>query len=179
MASYDSIRKFYRPKAIKFLLIAESPPPASNVQSSRHFYRTDAIRREDRLFINTIRALYPQTITTPEPQLEANKQHWLQTLQNDGFYMIEALPESQKHEITKEERQQKIHAHVPELIAKVRALAGPKTGLILIKSNVFDVAAGPLRQAGFDVLNQELVDYPGRFNQRAYREKLAALVAQR
>ena len=35
-----------------------------------------------------------------------------------------------------------------------------------------------LRQAGFTVLNTELVDYPGRFNQRAYREKLAQLVDQ-
>jgi hypothetical protein len=60
----------------------------------------------------------------------------------------------------------------------VRELAGPDTKLILIKSNVFEVAAEPLRQAGFTVLNTGLLDYPGRFNQRAYREKLAALAAR-
>lgn len=178
MASYNDIRQTYRPKIIHFLLISESPPPAANVQSSRHFYRTDSIRRDDRLFANTIRALYPQTAALPETQLETDKQQWLKTLQHDGFYMIEALPESQKHAVTKEQRQQKIHAHLPELIAKVRALASPTTRIILIKSNVFEVAAEPLRQAGFTVLNNALVDYPGRFNQRDYREKLAALVAQ-
>ncbi len=52
------------------------------------------------------------------------------------------------------------------------------TKIILIKSNVFVVAAEPLRQAGFTVLNQELLDYPGHFNQRAYREKLSKLAAQ-
>jgi len=42
---------------------------------------------------------------------------------------------------------------------------------------VFDVAAEPLRAAGFHVLNTELVDYPGQFNQHAYREKLVKLAA--
>jgi hypothetical protein len=45
----------------------------------------------------------------------------------------------------------------------------------LVKSNVFEVAAEPLRDAGFTVLNHELVDYPGHYNQKAYREKLARL----
>ena len=176
MVGYENIRQMYRPKTIKVLLIAESPPPAASTPSSRHFYRTDAIRRDDRLFTNTIRALYPQTNTLPEAQLQTEKQQWLRTLQNDGIYMIEALPDSQKHEVTKEERQQKIRTHLPELIAKIKQLAGPQTRIVLIKSNVFEVAAEPLRQAGFTVLNHELVDYPGRFNQRAYREKLAARV---
>ncbi len=61
---------------------------------------------------------------------------------------------------------------------RVKKLANTKTKLILIKSNVFDVAAEPLRSAGFKVLNTELVDYPGQFNQRDYREKLARLVGK-
>ena len=56
-------------------------------------------------------------------------------------------------------------------------LTGADTKLILIKSNVFDVAAEPLREAGFTVLNTELLDYPGHFNQRSYREKLARYAA--
>jgi hypothetical protein len=57
-------------------------------------------------------------------------------------------------------------------------LADPDTKIILIKSNVFEAAAEPLRQAGFTVLNKELLDYPGHFNQRAYREKLAKLATK-
>ncbi len=175
MSSYDDIRQLYRPKHIKVLLIAESPPPAPAVQSSRQFYYTDRIREDDRLFTNTIRALFPEAAAVPEVELEQRKEEWLRRFQTAGWYMVEALEMSQPHAATKKQRQERIRENLPRLIERVRSLVDPKTKLILIKSNVFDVAADPLRQAGFAVLNAELVDYPGRFNQRAYREKLAKL----
>jgi hypothetical protein len=174
--SYDAVRAKYRPRHIKVLFIAESPPPAPQIQSSRQFYYTDRIRKDDRLFTNTIRALYPETADLKEPELEAQKEQWLRRFQDDGYYMIEALEVSQVHEITKKQRQERIAAELPQLIKRVNDLAEANTKIILIKSNVFDVAAGPLRKAGFTVLNTELLDYPGRFNQRDYRQKLADLI---
>jgi hypothetical protein len=159
------------------LLIAESPPPAENIGGSRHFYRATPVRRDDRLFVNTIKALYPDAAKLTESQIEPDKEQWLRRFQTDGRYMIEALETSQRHSVTKEERQQKIRDALPRLIERVHELATPDTKIILIKSNVFEVAAEPLRQAGFTVLNHELVDYPGRFNQRDYREKLHALTS--
>jgi hypothetical protein len=172
---YDTVRRRYRPAHIKMLLIAESPPPAADMQSSRHFYRSEQPRTDDRLFTNTIRALYPQAADMPEAALEQDKETWLRRFQADGWYMIEALEASQQHEVTKKQRQARIGDHLPRLLERVRELAAPDTRIILIKSNVYDVAAEPLRAAGFYVLNTELVDYPGRFNQKAYREKLARL----
>jgi hypothetical protein len=176
---YDDIRRQYRPEHIKLLLIAESPPPASaDTPSSRHFYRSDRIRRDDRLFTNTIKALYPAAAEQTEGQIQPDKEEWLRRFQADGCYMIEALEDSQEHEVTKQERQERIKTSLPRLVERVRELAEKDTKIILIKSNPFDIAAEPLRQAGFTVLNTELVDYPGRFNQRAYREKLAHLAEQ-
>lgn len=176
MTTYETIRQNYKPNHVRVLLIAESPPPAAHIQSSRQFYYHDRIRTADRLFVNTIKALYEDADTLTEAQIEADKEVWLRRFQADGFYMIEALDESQPHAATKQERQAKIRANLPVLIAKVRSLSAPDTRIVLIKSNVFDVAAQPLREAGFTVLNTELVDYPGQFNQRAYREKLKHLV---
>lgn len=173
MTSYESIRRKYKPARITFLLVAESPPPEPNVQSSRQFYYTDRIRKDDRLFTNTIRALYPETVDMPESELEEAKEAWLKKFQADGFYMIEALEESQVHEITKGQRKELIRQNMPSIIKRVEALADKNTKIILIKSNVFEEAAEPLRQAGFTVLNGELVDYPGHFNQKSYRTKLA------
>lgn len=175
MSSYDDIRKQYRPTHIKILLIAESPPPAAHIQSSRQFYFTDRIRRDDRLFTNTIRALYPETEEASEKDLEEAKQQWLHRFQADGWYMIEALETSQEHEVTKKQRQARINDALPRLLERVKELAEKDTKIILIKSNVFDVAAEPLRQAGFTVLNTELVDYPGRFNQSDFRRKIREL----
>jgi hypothetical protein len=177
MSLYDEVREKYHPQHMKVLFIAESPPPSPEIQSSRQFYYTDRIRKDDRLFINTIRALYPETLEISEADLETAKEEWLQRFAKDGYYMIEALEDSQEHEITKKQRQGRISAVLPRLIERVGKLAGPNTKIILIKSNVFDVAAQPLRTAGFQVLNTELVDYPGRFNQRAYREKITKLLA--
>lgn len=177
MSSYEVVRQKYKPQQVKTLLIAESPPPAPNVQSSRQFYYTDRIRTDDRLFTNTIRALYPETTELKEAELEAQKEVWLRRFQQDGWYMIEALEESQVHEVTKKQRKERIRATLPRLLERVGKLATPETGIILIKSNVFEEAAEPLRRAGFRVLNTELVDYPGHYNQRAYREKLARLAS--
>jgi hypothetical protein len=178
MNEYERIRSQYRPDAIKVLMIAESPPPAPEVPSSRQFYYADRIRKDDRLFTNTMRALYADAAEAAEAELEEHKAEWLRRFRADGWYMTEALEESQPHEVTKQQRQERIAAALPRLTDRVRELAGPDTKLILIKSNVFEVAAEPLRQAGFTVLNTGLLDYPGRFNQRAYREKLAALAAR-
>lgn len=178
MHSYEEIRQNYKPKHITVLLVAESPPPASDIQSSRHFYRSDKVRHDDRLFTNTIKALYAEAADMTEAELQPNKEAWLRRLQKDGVYMIEALDTSQQHEVTKQSRQSKIREALPRLIQRVHSLATPQTGIVLIKSNVFDVAAAPLKEAGFNVLNTELVDYPGQYNQRAYREKLAKLIAK-
>ncbi len=178
MTPYEQLRAKYRPPHIKVLLIAESPPPAADVDGSRHFYRSEKMRRDDRLFANTIKALYPEVADKTEAQLEPEKEQWLRRFQTDGWYMIEALEQSQPHEVTKQQRQDLIRKNLPRLIEKVRQLADQDTKIILIKSNVFDVAAPPLREAGFTVLNKQLLDYPGRFNQRSYREKLAALVSK-
>jgi hypothetical protein len=177
MPSYEKIRQQYKPGKIKVLLIAESPPPMdASTQSSRHFYRSEIVRRDDRLFVNTIKALYPEATAKTETELEQEKETWLKRFQADGYYMIEALEESQKHEITKKERQTFIAANLPALLDRVKKLASKQTKIILIKSNVFDVAAQPLRDAGYNVLNTELVDYPGRYNQAGYRSKLSKLL---
>jgi len=176
MQTYDALRETYKPAHIKVLFIAESPPPSADTDSSRHFYRSDKIRKEDRLFVNTIKALYPEAASLTETEIEPDKEAWLRRFQKDGYYMIEALETSQRHSVTKEARQERIRESLPRLVERVRELAGQHTNIILIKSNVFVVAAKPLRQAGFTVLNTELVDYPGRFNQRDYREKLARLL---
>ncbi len=178
MNAYETARNQYRPEHVALLLIAESPPPVANVQSSRQFYYSDRIRKDDRLFTNTIRALYPEAANSSEAELEAHKADWLRRFQTSGCFMIEALEESQAHGVTKQQRQDRIRAALPRLLERVRSLAEPSTKIVLIKSNVFDVAAEPLREAGFAILNTELVDYPGRFNQKAYREKLAALAHQ-
>jgi hypothetical protein len=179
MDEYEEIRRKYRPEKIAVLLIAESPPPPAKIGGSRHFYRTDRNRgSDDRLFLKTVQGKYPDAAAKSVDELENEKEQWLRRLQADGWYLIEALEESQKHQVKKPERQKKIKEALPRLIERVKELAGKETKIITIKSNVFDVAAPALRETGFTVLNEKNVDYPGVFNAEAYRTKLAALVTE-
>ncbi|HVQ43541.1 MAG TPA: hypothetical protein VMT30_01070 [Candidatus Saccharimonadia bacterium] len=176
MTEYEQIRRRYRPPVVRYLLIAESPPPAAGVASSRQFYRAEYQKPDDRLYANTMRAVFAEAADAPAGDLEAAKAAWLGRFRDAGFYMIEALETSLEHEVTKPERRRLLAERADAVIARVRELATAETKLILIKSNVYDMLAGPLRAAGFVVLNEALLDYPGRFIQRDYREKLAAMV---
>ncbi len=173
---YENLRRSYKPVQIEWLFIAESPPPEADTISTRHFYRS-GVGEGDRLFSNTIKALYPQASTLTAAELANSKPQWLKRLQADRCYMIEALDESQPHKATSSERQQKLKDHLPQLIHKVQELADQNTKIILIKSNPFKIATEPLRQAGFNVLNQALLDYPGYWREEPYRTKLKAIVS--
>jgi len=175
MTEYEQTRQAYKPEKIQVLLVAESPPPDDFAGGSRHFYRSEP-RTDDRLFMNTIKALYPETAEMSEEEIEKEKEKWLRRFQADGFYMTETLEKSVPRIVKKPERRKLIEEALPRLIERLRELCHKNTKIILIKSNPFDVAAEPLREAGFNVLNKTLVDYPGQYNQTAYREKLAALL---
>lgn len=130
MDSYETTRQQYRPKHIKALLIAESPPPAADVvDSSRQFYRTDFTYPDDRLFVNTIRALYPEAMELSTQELAHDKKHWLERFQADGWYMIEALTQSEPHEATKKQRQARILEELPHLLERVASLTRADTKL--------------------------------------------------
>lgn len=175
MNEYEEIRKQYKPERIKWLLIAESPPPPPEFGGSRHFYRATPPRDDDRLFSHTMRALYEDAAALSESDLQSKKEQWLKRFCTDGCYMIEALEESQVHSVTKKERQAKLKQAIPRLLERVGELAEVDTKIILIKSNPFDVMAEPLRDGGFTVLNEKLVDYPGIYNVTAYEQKLRHL----
>ena len=174
-SDYEALRQQYKPDAIKWLFMAESPPPEAGKTSTRHFYRT-GVGIGDRLFANTIKALYPETNNLTEQALADSKENWLRRFQSHGCYMIEALDESLPHSTTTSLRKQKIKDSLPKIIEKVRALASPDTKIILIKSNPFNIAAEPLKAAGFNVLNQALLDYPGYWREEPYRTKLKSMM---
>lgn len=176
MSSYDEVRQKYRPEVIKYLLIAESPPPHAGIASSRQFYRAEYQAPDDRLYANTMRAVFAEAAELDSKELEAGKEQWLRRFQAAGFYMIEALEKSLEHEVTKKQRQEILAGQADRVTRRVRELGASEAKLILIKSNVYDMLAGPLRAAGFTVLNEELLDYPGRFNQADYRRKLAGML---
>jgi hypothetical protein len=178
MESYEKIRATYRPPIINWLFIAESPPPADpNQISTRHFYRINTAEG-DRLFVNTMKALYPEATELSEQGLRHHKPEWLRRFQSDNCYMIEALEKSIDHGTKTSERTKQLRAATPRLIERVRQLVSPQARILLIKSNPYHICSQPLREAGFNVINDGVLNYPGYWQEQAYQAKLASLMAK-
>jgi hypothetical protein len=91
-------RKFWqsqwRPKKVKYLLIAESPPNAED----RYFYN-DTVLKQDGLFWNTMMVLYPRKIceSNNKNELKINKKirkdkkYFLCCFCDDGFFLIDSV----------------------------------------------------------------------------------------
>jgi hypothetical protein len=177
--NYEAVRKSYRPADIQLLFIAESPPPADiSKPTTRAFYLVEAAGDGDRLFNNTMQVLYPDFFDIKTENLAKDKPTWLKRFQADGFYLIEALTDSMPKDATPSQRQKSLKEQLPSLLERVKALVRPGTPIILIKSNPFKICTQPLRGAGYNVLNTETLNYPGYWQEQAYRTKLEQLLAQ-
>ncbi len=85
---FESARQKYKPRIIRFLLVAEAPP---KLRSKRFFY-FEGVRKADSLFLETMRALYPHEFSDTRA-VRRQKCKFLKKFKNDGFYLIDASDE--------------------------------------------------------------------------------------
>lgn len=171
-ARFAQAREKYRPKTIKYLLVAESPPSAD---SGRFFY-FENVTEGDSLFWQTMKALYPMDCLIDDPPPRHRKREFLKRFHGDGFFLLDAVEEP-LGKATPGEKRRRIRASLPRLIEDLRATCGAGTKVILISAPVFDVCAAALASEGFNVANDEMIDFPGSGGQRKFREKFARALA--
>jgi hypothetical protein len=172
-ARLTEARQTYRPKAIKYVLIAESPPTA---ESGRFFYFED-VAEGDSLFWQTMKALYPKDCPTEAPPPRNRKPEFLKRFKDDGFFLLDAVEEP-LGKASAGEKRRRIRGCLPRLIEDVRSACGAGTRIMLISAPVFEVCAAALSSEGFNVVNDEMIDFPGSGNQRKFREKFARAMAK-
>lgn len=167
---FDKARLKYNPKTIKCLFIAESPP---EIGSCRFFYFEDVFEG-DSLFIEMMKVLYlPDNPNISLVRLQ--KREYLRRFQNDGFYLIDAVDEPTGVKGTSR-KVRKIRESLPDLGKKVHKLVDDKTLIILISRPVYNATYQYLRSSGFNVINEEMIDFPGSTGQPKFREKLSRLL---
>ncbi len=155
----------YRPVHVKVLFVAESPPSAPD----RHFY-FEHVTRADTLWIELMRALYPGRFGETRVERQ-RKGEWLQTFQQDGYWMIEAIPDpldSRRKEI-------QIAEHADRVLA---LLADTQPAhVVLIAAPVWKVLQDPVRTAGYSLPQTQAIPFPGRGQQRNFRHALGDTLA--
>lgn len=153
---YEKSAKKYRPDKIKYLLIAESPPHKLTNTGKKKYLYIETVTEGDTLLINTIKSRY-----SVERYKGSEKKDWLKRLQNDGFFLMDAV-EYPINQFVEKERNVHIKANYRNLLKRLEKLREDQiiddhTNVILIKRNIFEILAEKLKDLGYNVLNENTV----------------------
>jgi hypothetical protein len=150
-AWYDSLRNQYRPKQLRILLIAESPPDPLN-KDRRFFY--SPILKADNLYRGVAAALYGNDLNVDL----CDKPTILNRFRQDGIWLIDSVDEPINKWKTAA-RRNAIRNSLPKLIEKCRELS-PTIGVIICHGGVYNEIGKELRRAGVNVLHAQLIPFP-------------------
>ena len=164
MTDFSRARRKYRPRKVRFLFIAESPPG-----SGGFFYFGTTIGK-DHLFRETMKALefWPQD----EPMRRGvDKRSMLGRFQSMGLYLLDTCV-FPVDKLRPSERRSAVLSQTPWLINDVIKANPPH--IFIVKSSIFKPVSIALREAGLltRVLNTGPVPFPSHGNQRVYRSML-------
>jgi len=173
MTPFEIAREKYKPEIIRYLLIAETPPKSTY---NRFFY-FENVDKQDSLFIETIKVLYPNEIknfTTPE--IRKVKGMFLEKFKNDGFYLIDSLDIPFEERYSPSQKVNLLKLGQVDLLKKIKALVNSKTEIILISATVYSANYFFLKQNGVNLLNSESIDFPGFGGQKKFRYKMGKII---
>ena len=169
----EKARLQYKPTKIRCLLLTEAPPP----DESERFFYYEQVPRGDSFFLETIKVLFPEEYKTFDTvkEVRAHKTYFLERLQEVGFYVLSAYPESLKGH-TAAQRIRKYRQYWTYLIGDLTALIKPSTPIILISAVVYQALATNLSMVGFNVLNEGQIEFPNSGQQGRFKTKFSRLV---
>lgn len=142
----------YRPKKVKLLLLGEAPP----CDTTRYFY-FEEVPKHDWLYIYVCKGLFGEA---PVAKLRAEKPAYLTRMHDRGVWLIDLAAGGMKDPTPK-----KLLPLVPDAVARSRSLK--PDAMILIKSQIYDVAFQPLRDAGLKVIDAR-IPFPASGQQPAF-----------
>lgn len=165
---YAQRRARWKPERVRLLLIAESAPDDGGDIANRRFFYEENLTSRDGLFREVVRALYG------DPRLESGlnaKTPWLEKLRADGVFLIDLGADPVNYH-SPSHRTAALRRTIEQTVAVARELQ--PEGVVLIKQNVFDLLARPVRRAGLPLVHDEFIPFPGSGQQKRFRERFKA-----
>lgn len=156
------LRERYKPKKIKVLFVAESPPESSD-KEVRFFYNP-VQERWDHMYRSVMKAVFRDF-----EYRRGEKDAWLSKFRESGYYLIDAT-DSPVNRLSSKERRRVLNAAVKEKVSEIAALVSKRTPIILVKKNVFAALGDPLRLAGYNVAHDEFLPFPSHSHQPRFIE---------
>ena len=173
MTRFQQAREKYTPANIKVLFVTEAPPAP---ERNRFFYY-EHVRRGDSLFLEMIKVLFPEEVNAFDTvkQLRAEKTYFLERLQEEGYLLLSAYDTPLPGK-TAAARTRTYREHLPQLMATLLRVAKPSTPVVLVSAVVFRAIAPELRASGFNLIHDQLIEYPNSGQQLNFRRKLKPLL---
>jgi hypothetical protein len=154
------LRKRYKPKKIKFLFVAESPPESSD-DEVRFFYNY-----KQELWDYLYRAVM-KVVFRDFKHIKGEKDKWLCKFKEQGYYLIDAT-DHPVNCLSSAERRCELAAAVKQKLSEIKKLVSPSTPIILVKKNVFSAFYKPLRDAGYNVIHKSFLPFPSHGHQKEF-----------
>lgn len=164
-------RKKYKPRKIKCLLIAESPP---DITSKRFFYYEKYFPHGESLFMETMKSLFPDDSLTGG-DYKRNKKKYLTKFKKAGLYLEDASTIPFPKKSRPSYKRKMLKSELPLLLKRIPKLISKSTPIILIAKPVFKICYEPLKEAGFNILNDTKINFP-RNKREEYRTALSDCV---
>lgn len=172
----------YKPANIRMLFIAEAPPA---FRVDRMFYFED-LRDGDTLFLEMMKTLYGDVVGfssgrfSPGSSVGAirkRKSELLGRFMQEGYFLIDASEGPMPDGASSSQKLALLRASLPRLLARLEQFAVHKsTPVVLIGAVTYSACAQFLRELGFNVMNDALIDHPARGGQVRFREKLRCVL---
>jgi hypothetical protein len=146
------LRQKCRPQVIKVIFLGESAPDPGRGQW-RFFYKPE-LTRYDNLFRGIMLGLYGAS----GAELGFSKVPWLGRFQNDGYWVLDVC-ERPVNALEPSVRREALMAAAPGAVHRV-VEANPSLGVIICKSNIFELMVPLLREAGLCILHDTALPFP-------------------
>ena len=161
---FSRARRKYRPRKVRFLLIAESPP------SSGGFFYFDTTIGKDHLFRETMKALKFWPINKPM-RSGVDKRPMLRRFQSMGLYLLDTsvFPVDKLSPI---DRRRAVLSQTRRLSSDV--ITTDPSHIFIVKASIFKPVSQALQESRMHkrVINTMAVPFPSHGNQRVYRSRL-------
>ena len=165
---YAQARALYKPRTIRVLFVAESPP-----SSGGFFYFSKTIGK-DHLFRETMKALSLWPLRHPLRK-GLDKTGLLEEFRSRGFFLIDTC-DIPVDRLSPKARRISIAREAPSLARRAKKL--DPDSIVIVKQTVYGPVRHALETAGLGdrVLNTEPLPFPSHGNQRRYRLRLRRLI---
>lgn len=156
------LREHYKPKTVKILFVAESPP--ESVDEEVRFFYNPRQERLDHMYRSVMKAVFPDF-----EYYHGEKDQWLHKFKNHGCYLVDATDRPVNH-LSPAERRKELNAAVEGKLSEIKALVLQSTPIILVKKNIFAAFNRPLRDAGYNVIHETFLPFPSHGHQARFIE---------